>query len=136
MKLKTRFSFDSAHRLVDYIGPCSNLHGHRWEVDVDVIGEGLDKAGMLWDFTNVRTLKQKYDHKTLLKRCEKNRELGECLERLCGGDSVLWLDDNPTAECLGKTILKDLLEKSPDYKFKIKVYESPTSYAEVHNESQ
>ena len=29
-------SFDSAHFLHGYDGKCSNLHGHRWRVVVDV----------------------------------------------------------------------------------------------------
>ena len=34
-------SFDSAHFLHGYDGKCSNLHGHRWRVVVDVACEEL-----------------------------------------------------------------------------------------------
>ena len=35
-KLKTKASFDSAHFLKDYDGKCSNIHGHRWTVEIEV----------------------------------------------------------------------------------------------------
>ena len=38
-------SFDSAHFLHGYEGKCSNLHGHRWTVEVEVGGEKLMQDG-------------------------------------------------------------------------------------------
>ena len=38
-------SFDSAHFLHGYEGKCSNLHGHRWRVVVDVACENLISEG-------------------------------------------------------------------------------------------
>ncbi len=38
-------SFDSAHFLHGYEGKCSNLHGHRWRVVVDVACEELIVEG-------------------------------------------------------------------------------------------
>ena len=34
--LKTEASFDSAHFLSGYDGKCSNLHGHRWRIFLEV----------------------------------------------------------------------------------------------------
>ena len=34
--LKTEASFDSAHFLAGYDGKCSNLHGHRWKIILEV----------------------------------------------------------------------------------------------------
>lgn len=39
--LKTNSSFDSAHFLSGYKGKCSNIHGHRWKVEIQVKGEKL-----------------------------------------------------------------------------------------------
>lgn len=74
IKLKTSFDFDAAHRLVGYLGKCLNLHGHIWHVDIEIEGDKsqLDDVGILWDFTNVKTLKDMFDHKTILKNCDKN----------------------------------------------------------------
>jgi len=60
IKLRTEFNFDSAHRLVGYDGLCSNLHGHIWNVEVEVGGSifDLDDVGILWDFTSGKKLKK------------------------------------------------------------------------------
>ena len=41
--LKTEASFDSAHFLAGYNGKCSNLHGHRWKIVLEVQTEELRK---------------------------------------------------------------------------------------------
>ncbi len=41
--LKTRHDFDSSHFLANYDGKCANIHGHRWEVEVEVASEPLLK---------------------------------------------------------------------------------------------
>ena len=33
-QLKTEADFDSAHFLSGYTGKCSNIHGHRWHVEI------------------------------------------------------------------------------------------------------
>jgi len=59
--------FDAAHYLRGYEGNCSNLHGHRWDVQICVSGMNLNETGILIDF---KTLKQMMkdvlpDHKSL-----------------------------------------------------------------------
>ena len=44
-ELKTSASFDSAHFLSGYQGKCSNLHGHRWKIEVTVGQETLQEEG-------------------------------------------------------------------------------------------
>ena len=131
MKLKTSFEFDSAHRLVGYIGKCNNLHGHIWHVDLEIEGEKLDEVGILWDFTNVKDLKDLFDHKTILWDCDENSEILEAIKRTCGEDSIYWMNENPTAENLCKEILAHCKTSNPDLKYKVTVYESPKSYAEI-----
>lgn len=41
--LQTSASFDSAHFLKGYEGKCSNIHGHRWTVEVTVASEEVKK---------------------------------------------------------------------------------------------
>ncbi len=43
-----------AHRLFDYDGPCENLHGHNYRVQVTYAGTELDRFGMLVDFGDVK----------------------------------------------------------------------------------
>jgi 6-pyruvoyltetrahydropterin/6-carboxytetrahydropterin synthase len=132
MKLKTSFEFDAAHRLVGYKGLCSNLHGHIWKVEIEVEGDELDDVGILWDFSNVKDIKKRFDHKTILMDCVENEMLVKALHNTCGKESVVLLDYNPTAEHFAKFILKLINYEHPELnKVKVRVWESPKSCAEV-----
>jgi len=132
-KLRTQFDFDSAHRLVGYSGKCHQLHGHIWTVILEISGEkkDLDKIGILWDFTNVKKLKDYFDHKTILKNCDENEVLIAALISTCGRESVVLMKDNPTAENLCGEVLKKIKTSNPNLKYKITIYESPKSCVEI-----
>ena len=34
-KLTTEFTFDSAHYIKDYNGPCGRMHGHTYKVQIE-----------------------------------------------------------------------------------------------------
>ncbi len=84
-------TFASAHQLRGYNGPCENMHGHTWKVQVFLSGTELDKLGMLYDFkTAKKVLKgvlEEFDHKNL-------NEV-ECFK-----------DVNPTAENIARVIFE------------------------------
>ena len=46
-QLTTHASFDSAHFLSGYEGKCSNIHGHRWKLEVTVQSETLEQTGQI-----------------------------------------------------------------------------------------
>ncbi|MGF1615668.1 MAG: 6-carboxytetrahydropterin synthase QueD [Gammaproteobacteria bacterium] len=48
--LKVVTEFASAHRLRDYDGACSQMHGHNWKVEVEAEATELDEVGMAIDF--------------------------------------------------------------------------------------
>jgi 6-pyruvoyltetrahydropterin/6-carboxytetrahydropterin synthase len=52
LTIKTNFS--AAHSLRDYDGPCSNIHGHNWAVEVLLTGDDLQPNGILVDFKDVK----------------------------------------------------------------------------------
>jgi 6-pyruvoyltetrahydropterin/6-carboxytetrahydropterin synthase len=52
MFLRKEFSFDAAHKLVQYRGKCENLHGHTYRVSVEISGKP-DGEGMIADFVKV-----------------------------------------------------------------------------------
>lgn len=65
-ELTVKAHFDAAHALRGYPGECRELHGHTWDIEVTVEGEGLDEIGIVYDF---KTLKSElaealapYDH--------------------------------------------------------------------------
>jgi len=64
-----RSDFDAAHSLRNHPGKCSNIHGHRWEVEAVFCGQQTDNLGILVDFSELKELLEaevkKYDHKNL-----------------------------------------------------------------------
>ena len=67
--LKVKSHFDSAHHLLNYKGPCKNIHGHRWEIVAIYEYKNNNKNGMCVDFQEIKgdlkyTLKD-YDHNDL-----------------------------------------------------------------------
>lgn len=103
LTLYTEACFNAAHKLDNYKGRCSRLHGHAWKVGVWVKGdENKIKAnGILWDFTTIKKITGKLDH-TLLN------------------DVV---DGNPTAETIAFFIYKQLKALDPALLFKVRLYE-------------
>ena len=70
--LKTEAAFDSAHFLYGYEGKCSNIHGHRWKIEVTVQNAFLQrngqKKGMIMDFTLGSQYPGKYKYRRSLFR--------------------------------------------------------------------
>jgi 6-pyruvoyltetrahydropterin/6-carboxytetrahydropterin synthase len=68
-ELKIRTHFAAAHQLKMVAQKCENLHGHNWRVEVCVVGDKLDEAGVLIDFgilkSHVKEIIQTLDHKFL-----------------------------------------------------------------------
>ena len=72
MTIKIHITIDSAHKLnLPYESKCNNLHGHRWEIDIEIsidIAEGAVSPltnGMIIDFTHIKEYFKKYDHQYL-----------------------------------------------------------------------
>lgn len=55
----------AAHFLPGYPGPCANLHGHNWSVEVRVGAERLDQGDMVVDFALLKAVVKKVDHTCL-----------------------------------------------------------------------
>jgi 6-pyruvoyltetrahydropterin/6-carboxytetrahydropterin synthase len=68
-ELKVITQFAAAHRLDNFCGKCEGLHGHNWKVEVFLVGEELDAAGLLMDFSQIKArtnaLLEEIDHKYL-----------------------------------------------------------------------
>ena len=120
-ELTTIVDFEAAHRLADYPGKCSRLHGHNWRVEVTVTGSGLDKLGMLVDF---RQLKQ-----------EVNAVI-ETLDHYYLNEIEPFRDTNPTAENIARYVYRELAGRLPAgvKAAAVKVWESPHSAAVYREE--
>lgn len=104
LTLYTEEFFSSAHRLQDYEGKCSQLHGHTWKVCVWVRGDEKlkNKIGLLWDFNNLKKIINDLDHKYL-------------------NDII---QGNPSVENLTTYIYRSVKKDFPKLQFRIRVYES------------
>ena len=64
--LTVKDHFDAAHSLYGYPGPCRELHGHTWDIEVTVAGRQLDDIGILYDFKQLKDdlhgILDAYDH--------------------------------------------------------------------------
>ena len=109
--LTSEIKFDAAHRLSNYEGKCSRLHGHTYRVKIVVKANKLNSWGAAVDFGKLKKLlkehvDQKYDHKTILwVGDDKNKQLG----KIMGEDWITWMNGNPTAENIAKDIWDDLI---------------------------
>jgi 6-pyruvoyltetrahydropterin/6-carboxytetrahydropterin synthase len=101
------FTFDAAHKLVDYDGPCAKLHGHTYILHISLKGE-INKTGLVMDFKDLKRI--------------VNDEILSHLDHSFLNDVIA----QPTAENIAMWILGKLKHKLPLYK--ILLYETPDSY--------
>ena len=68
-ELKVITHFSAAHQLREFHGPCEDLHGHNWKIEVYVTSEKVDEAGVVIDFRilkdHVNQIMDRLDHKFL-----------------------------------------------------------------------
>lgn len=64
-QLSKEVTFDAAHYIPGHKGKCAALHGHRWEVEVDLRVENLPEDGMVADFGIIKKIIHEFDHTNL-----------------------------------------------------------------------
>ncbi|MFZ5640640.1 MAG: 6-carboxytetrahydropterin synthase QueD [Bacillota bacterium] len=123
-EIRVHAHFDAAHRLRNYTGKCSRLHGHTWKIEALVQGNGLDSTGMLIDFKVFKGILadvlDEFDH--------------QCINDLPGFTDNLPDTLNPTAENIAKYIYQKMRQqikaRVPGTRLgKITVWESPGAAA-------
>jgi len=112
-ELMVEDTFDAAHALRGYEGPCENLHGHTWKVQLFVKDKKLNRVGLLEDFKSLKhELKEildQFDHKLL-------------------NDLKAFEIDNPSSEIIARFIYKQIKKRKKSVS-KVTVWESATSCA-------
>jgi len=100
-----KLEISAAHKLnLPYESPCTNLHGHNWQVTVYLKSETLNNEGLIMDFKHIKNkISKRLDHKII-------------------NDEV---DFNPTAENLAKFICDELAP----YCYRVEVCESENNTA-------
>lgn len=132
--LSTQSDFDSAHFLKDYDGKCANIHGHRWNVVIEVKGEKLQEKGsekgMVTDFSalkkSLKKLTKMLDHSLLIEEGSLKAATMEAMRE--EGFRILEFPFRPTAENLAKYFYDNMTMEGYSV-VKTTVYETPNNAA-------
>ena len=128
-----------AHALWNYDGLCRHIHGHSYKLIITIIGEPIEdsndqKLGMVLDFADLKVVVKEpvvdyFDHSLVINRGAENYLPDEPNEMY---DKVHLMDFQPTCENLVLYIAEKVQARlSPGIRlFSVKLYETPTSYAE------
>ena len=117
------FTFDAAHHLHDYEGKCKNLHGHTYKVIFGLSGY-TDSRGLMIDFGDIKDI-----WKNEIEIHLDHRYLNETLPLMntTAENMVVWIYEK-MAEALS---LKEYEGARVEF---VRLYETPTSYAEARRE--
>jgi 6-pyruvoyltetrahydropterin/6-carboxytetrahydropterin synthase len=132
--LKSEASFDAAHFLKGYVGKCSNIHGHRWRVVVEIKGEKLSEEpqtrGMLVDFSDlkmaIKELCDRFDHTLIYEEGSLKEATVRALEEENFRFNVVPF--RPTAENFARFFYESLEASGFDLN-RVEVYETPNNCA-------
>lgn len=121
------FTFDAAHHLHCYEGKCKNLHGHTYKVVFGISGY-VNEIGLAIDFGDIKEI-----WKNEIEIYLDHRYLNETLPAMntTVENMVVWI-----YEKMAEALTKD--NRANEYKGArvefVRLFETPTSYAEVRRE--
>ncbi|MES5954024.1 6-carboxytetrahydropterin synthase QueD [Bacillus fungorum] len=121
------FTFDAAHHLHCYEGKCKNLHGHTYKVVFGISGY-VNEIGLAIDFGDIKEI-----WKNEIEIYLDHRYLNETLPAMntTAENMVVWI-----YEKMAEALIKD--DRANEYKGArvefVRLFETPTSYAEVRRE--
>jgi 6-pyruvoyltetrahydropterin/6-carboxytetrahydropterin synthase len=139
IRVTKEFSFEMAHALLNYDGPCRNVHGHSYRLFVTLSGTPVSekqnpKNGMVIDFTDLKNIVNKeiinvFDHATTVSGSYDNMML-DSFKMMLG--NVIVVDYQPTCENLVADFASRIIKHLPDKVtlHSLKLYETATSNAE------
>lgn len=140
IRLTKEFSFEAAHALDGYDGPCREIHGHSYRLFVTVKGRLVEdpadpKYGMVMDFGVLKRIVgeeivSRFDHALILRATPQNAPWREAL----GGRfrNVVEVDYQPTCENMLDDFARRLARRLPEGVSlqALRLHETATSYAE------
>lgn len=139
IRVTREFSFEMAHVLGNYDGPCRNIHGHSYKLFITLAGKPVTdkfnpKYGMVIDFAVMKNIVNgviidKFDHSIVLSS-EFGKEKLEVLRSMF--ENVNIVDYQPTCENLIADFAERLKDKLPEgvKLFSLRLHETEKLYAE------
>ncbi len=139
IRVTREFSFETAHVLWNYDGPCRNVHGHSYRLFVTISGTpvnepGNPKNGMVMDFTDLKAIVLReivdvFDHAVVVSSDFEKEKIAMLKETF--GNTVI-VEYQPTCENLVADFahkIRKLLPAGIEL-HNLKLYETAKSYAE------
>jgi 6-pyruvoyltetrahydropterin/6-carboxytetrahydropterin synthase len=139
IRVTKEFTFEMAHVLWNYDGPCRNVHGHSYRLFVTLSGvpvnePGNPKNGMVIDFTDLKSIIKKeivnvFDHAVVVSR-QFDKGKREMFTKMFG--NTVLVDYQPTCENLVSDFAEKIARNLPPgvNLHSLKLYETATSFAE------
>lgn len=139
IRVTKRFTFDMAHALYGYDGPCKNIHGHTYVLSVTLKGKirnenGHPKNGMVIDFTDFKKLVKEnvidvFDHSLVLNALSPHAAIKDLKENF---EKINYEPYQPSCENLLIDFMNRISRALPQNITinNIKLEETPTSFAE------
>lgn len=139
IRVTREFTFEMAHVLWNYDGPCRNVHGHSYRLFVTISGVPVadiknPKNGMVMDFADLKNIVLKkiinvFDHAVAVSG-DFDRGKIEMLKETFGNTVIV--DYQPTCENLVADFAQRIKELLPPAirLHSLKLYETAKSYAE------
>lgn len=140
IRLTKEFSFEAAHALDGYDGPCREIHGHSYRLFVTVAGRPVadpenPKYGMVMDFGVLKRIVNeqivsRFDHAFVLRDSERGRAVREALgERF---SNIVVVDYQPTCENMLTDFARCIASRLPEgvRLHSLRLHETATSFAE------
>lgn len=143
IRLTKEFSFEAAHALGGYDGPCREIHGHSYRLFVTIKGEPTTdpmnpKQGMVMDFGVLKKIVKeeiisRFDHALVLRTTAD-----EGLRRVLAEqfDNVVTVEYQPTCENMLDDFAHRLMKRLPEgvMLHSLRLHETASSYAEWYAE--
>jgi 6-pyruvoyltetrahydropterin/6-carboxytetrahydropterin synthase len=139
IKVTKSFTFEMAHALWNYDGPCRNIHGHSYQLYVTVYGQpskDLDntKLGMVIDFSDLKKIVNQcvvdyFDHSVVLSSRASQPDI-ERVEQMF--EKFYVVEYQPTCENLVIEMANKIQTRLPAHVslYSLRLVETATSYAE------
>ena len=145
IEITRRLEFDAGHRIPNHEGHCRHIHGHRYVIEVTLLGDvlkhqGYADDGMVLDFGDIKKLTNelivsKWDHAFLVAK--EDQSLVNFLGSIPDHKTVI-LEAIPTVENLAQTafsILEPVFKNNFSGRLnlsRLRLYETPNCWADVY----
>jgi 6-pyruvoyltetrahydropterin/6-carboxytetrahydropterin synthase len=139
IRVTKSFSFEMAHALWNYDGPCRNIHGHSYQLHVTVAGQPSEdlnnvKLGMVIDFSDLKKTVNQYvvdffDHSVVISSRASQPDIKRVEQMF---EKFYVVDYQPTCENLVIDMAERIRTRLPAYVslYSLRLVETATSYAE------